>query len=50
MINEAAVKEFGWGSNEAALGRWLAFPGGNASGEIIGVIENFHAESLHEPL
>jgi putative ABC transport system permease protein len=50
VINEAAVKEFGWGSNEAALGRWLAFPGGNASGEIIGVIENFHAESLHEPL
>lgn len=50
VINEAAVLEFGWGDNDSAVGRRLAFPGGNFSGEVIGVVENFHTESLHEPL
>jgi putative ABC transport system permease protein len=51
MINEAAVKAFGWVAPEEALGKRLAF--WNWQGEIIGVTRNFHFSSLHnriEPL
>jgi putative ABC transport system permease protein len=50
IINEAAVAEFGWGSAEEALSHSIAFGGGPFGGEIIGVFQDFHAESLHEPI
>jgi putative ABC transport system permease protein len=51
VINESALSEFGWDTDpNLAIGRQISFPGGNFQGEIIGVTENFHAESLHEPI
>ncbi len=51
MINEAAVKIFGWTSPEKALGKRLSF--WNGEGQIIGVTKDFHFSSLRhkiEPL
>ena len=50
IINETAVREFGWSSAEEALTHSINFGGGPFGGEIIGVFEDFHAESLHEPI
>lgn len=50
VINESAMKGFGWEDPSSSVGRRLSFPGRNFTGEVIGVIKDFHAESLHEPL
>ena len=50
LINEKAVADFGWESAEEALNHSISFGGGPFGGQIIGVIENFHSESLHEPI
>lgn len=52
IVNEETVRRFGWGSPENALGKqiirdprsqdWMA--------TVVGVMEDFHVESLHEPL
>ncbi|MCG3118083.1 MAG: hypothetical protein ALAOOOJD_00217 [bacterium] len=51
IINEAAVRAIGWASPEAALGKTLS-DAGTASGRprIIGVIKDFHFESLHQKI
>ena len=46
LINEAMVKHMGWGSNEAALGKKFRSLEGDE--RVIGVINNFHAISLHK--
>lgn len=56
LINEAAVKEWGYGTPEKALGQRLAWnewePKDTANpvkrGKIIGVVQDFHYKSLHE--
>ncbi len=52
IINEAAVKEFGWSSPAEAIGKrisWLGNgPDNPKTGEVIGVIKNFNFKSLHE--
>ena len=48
MVNEAAVRAFGWGTNDEALGK--RFGRGNAQRQVIGVIKNFHFESLQKPV
>ncbi len=54
LVNEAAVKAFGWGSN--AIGRRVKF-GINPStgvaqrdGVVIGVMKDFHFTSIHNPI
>lgn len=47
ILNEAAVKMIGW-SNEEAVGQMLQ--NGDTRGTVIGVIKDFHFESLHEPI
>ncbi|MEP6611852.1 MAG: FtsX-like permease family protein, partial [Mucilaginibacter sp.] len=47
VINEEAVKQFGW-KNENATGRDLQY--GNTKGKIIGVVKDFHFESLHQKI
>jgi len=47
IINEEAVKQFGW-NNENAIGRDLQY--GNVTGKIIGVVKDFHFESLHQKI
>jgi putative ABC transport system permease protein len=48
VINEEAVKEFGWGGVQNALGKDLQY--GNTKGKIIGVVKDFHFESLHQKI
>jgi len=51
VINEAAVKSFGWTTPETALGRKVNQQG--KKGTIVGVVKDFHYRSLHymiEPL
>ncbi|WP_276485885.1 ABC transporter permease [Paraflavitalea pollutisoli] len=48
IVNEAAVKAMGLASNEAAVGKNFSY--GNRKGKIIGVINDFHFESLHQSI
>ena len=52
VINEQAVKEFGFTSPADAVGKWLAFePGGEQIRfTIIGVVKDFHFKDLHESI
>ncbi len=46
VINEAAVKVLGLKSNEDAIGKPFTY--GNRAGHLIGVVNDFHFESLHQ--
>ncbi len=48
IINEAAVRRIGWASPEEAIGQ--AFEYGRRRGQIVGVVKDFHFESLHEEI
>ncbi len=48
IINEAAVSAIGWKSPENALGKIFYYSG--IKGKIIGVVNDFHFESLHEKI
>ncbi|MDP9081475.1 MAG: ABC transporter permease [Bacteroidota bacterium] len=48
IINEEAVKEFGWKTSENALGKDMQY--GGVKGKIIGVVKDFHFESLHQKI
>lgn len=51
VINEAMVQYLGWGSPEEALGRSMGtFGPDNVPRPVIGVTENFHYASLHQPV
>src|SRR5690606_31420571 len=47
ILNEAAVRMIGWGNDEA-LGKILRY--GGREGRVIGVVKDFHFESLHESI
>ncbi|MGH7451653.1 MAG: ABC transporter permease, partial [bacterium] len=51
IINEAALKRFGWRTVEEALGKRLVRDpvSNDFTGHVIGVIRDFHFESLHQP-
>ncbi len=46
IINEAAVKAVGWKNAREAVGKNFKY--GQFSGHIIGVVKDFHFESLHQ--
>lgn len=50
LLNEAAVRQIGWTSPIEAVGRPITLEGTSLvrSGRVIGVVEDFHFESLHE--
>ena len=48
ILNEAAVKELKYTSDEQAIGK--QFESGGFSGEVIGVVRDFHYHSLKEPI
>ncbi len=52
VVNETAVKAFGFGSADEAIGREIEFPpnprGGNNRFRIIGVTRDFHNMSVHD--
>ncbi|PPK98957.1 ABC transporter permease [Parapedobacter indicus] len=49
LINETAAKRIGY---KKPIGKMIKYPGGNAaeSYQIIGVMKDFHTESLHQPI
>lgn len=48
MVNESAVKTFGWPTAASAIGK--PFGKGNDRKYVIGVVKNFNFESLHKPV
>ena len=48
IINETAVKALGWKSSQGAVGRDFSY--GGTRGHIIGVIKDFHFESMHQSI
>ena len=48
IINATAVREIGWNSPEDAIDREFHY--GNTSGRVIGVVQDFHFESLHQEI
>jgi putative ABC transport system permease protein len=46
IINEAAVKALGWKTNEEGLDKDFQY--GRVKGKLIGVVRDFHFESLHQ--
>ncbi len=48
ILNQASVKALGWNEDNKAIGRDFAY--GGVKGKIIGVMEDFHFESLHQQI
>lgn len=48
ILNETAVQKIGWTSPQEAIDR--PFEYGGRKGRIIGVVKDFHYESLHQPI
>ncbi|HVX49610.1 MAG TPA: ABC transporter permease [Chitinophagaceae bacterium] len=48
IINEAAVAMLGWGSADKAIGKDIRY--GGTKGKIVGVVKDFHFESMHEQI
>jgi putative ABC transport system permease protein len=48
VINEAAVQALGWKTPQNALGKDIAY--GGIKGKVIGVVRDFHFESLHQKI
>jgi putative ABC transport system permease protein len=46
IINEAAVRAIGWKTNEEGIGKDFVY--GNTKGKLVGVVKDFHFESLHQ--
>jgi len=45
IVNETFVREMGW---DDPIGKQIGRPGGGFSGRVIGVVEDFHFQSLHQ--
>lgn len=48
ILNESAVRAIGWESPKTAIGRQFNY--GNRRGQVVGVVKDFHFESLHQPI
>ncbi|SDK00998.1 putative ABC transport system permease protein [Catalinimonas alkaloidigena] len=46
LINETAVREMGWETPEAALGKTIESPSGAPRGTVIGVLQDYHQHGL----
>jgi ABC-type antimicrobial peptide transport system permease subunit len=50
LVNETCAKALGFKKPENALGKTIQVGIRNAKGPIVGVVKDFHAESLHAPI
>ncbi|MFN7490438.1 MAG: ABC transporter permease [Chryseotalea sp.] len=50
IINEKAVKEFGWKNAQDAIGKKIDSPSGMPRGEVIGVVKDYHQEGLQNTI
>jgi putative ABC transport system permease protein len=46
ILNETAVKAFGWDTPEQAIGKKITSPSNTPSGEVIGVVKDYHQAGL----
>ncbi|NBW38048.1 MAG: ABC transporter permease [Cytophagia bacterium] len=46
ILNETAVKAFGWDTPEQAIGKKIKSPSNTPSGEVIGVVKDYHQAGL----
>lgn len=49
ILNETAVKSFGWNVDESVLGKKIEYPGSGAY-EIVGVVRDYHYWSIQTPI
>jgi putative ABC transport system permease protein len=50
IINEKAVKEFGWKNAQDAIGKKIDSPSGMPRGEVIGVVRDYHQQGLQNTI
>lgn len=50
ILNEKAVKEFGWKNAQDAIGKKIDSPSGMPRGEVIGVVKDYHQEGLQNTI
>src|SRR4029079_12886337 len=48
VINEAAARKIGWKSNEEGIDKDFQY--GGTKGKLIGIVKDFHFESLHQEI
>jgi putative ABC transport system permease protein len=48
VINETAVQQLGWKTPQNAIGKDISY--GGVKGKVIGVVHDFHFESLHQKI
>ena len=48
LVNRSAVEKIGWGTPENAIGQFMEY--GGKKGKIVGVVGDFHYETLHNPV
>jgi putative ABC transport system permease protein len=48
ILNETAIRAVGWSNPEEAIGKQFLY--GNRRGFVTGVMQDFHFESLHQPI
>jgi putative ABC transport system permease protein len=48
VLNESSVRAIGWASPEEAIDK--PFQYGNRRGYVVGIVKDFHFESLHQPI
>lgn len=48
ILNEAAVRAIGWSSSEEAIDKKMNY--GSRTGAVVGVVDDFHFESLHQEI
>lgn len=46
ILNETAVRQFGWETPEQAIGKRITSPSGTPEGEVIGVVKDYHQSGL----
>ena len=48
ILNETAIREIGWASSQEAIGKEFGY--GRQEGYIIGIVKDFHFESIHHTI
>jgi putative ABC transport system permease protein len=50
VLNAAATRRLGFSSPGEALGKRITYWNGNQQGEVVGVVNDHHQQSLHQPI
>jgi putative ABC transport system permease protein len=50
VLNASAARRLGFSNLEDAIGKRIQFWGGNWEGEVVGVVNDHHQQSLHHPI